>query len=109
MDKRLPIWFRHRLEKIMAHNGYDKDMTTTETCNKVGEKGQWTPVDLVLREYYNNGGGSSMGFLGITTKDCIRCYEFIKEHQELLQELDMYNEIGKSNWGFTLWTNYQVH
>ena len=108
MNKVLPRWFRNRLHKIMEHNGYSEDMITTRECEKVGEYGQWTPVDLVLREYYNNGGGSSMGFLGITTKDCIRCYEFIREHQELLQALDMYNEIGKSNWGFTLWTNWEV-
>ena len=106
IDKSLPIWFRHRLEKIMAHNGYTENMITVEECNK---QDKWTPVDLVLREWYNNGGGSSKGFLGITRSDCERCYEFIKTHSMWLKDLDYYNECGKNNWGFTLWANWEVH
>ena len=106
MDTRLPRWFRNRLKKIMEHNGYTEDMVTVSVCNK---EDKWTPTDLVLREWYNNGGGGSKGFLGITTSECERCYEYIKTHSMLLKDLDMYNAEGVNNWGFTLWTNYEVH
>jgi hypothetical protein len=57
--------FKSYLKKVMEHNDYTSDMTTVDVCN---EKDKWTPCDLILREYYNNGGGSAKGFLGITTK-----------------------------------------
>ena len=106
MDKRLPKWFQNRLRTIMEHNGYTEDMLTVKVCT---EKGYWTPTDLILREWYNNGGGSSQGFLGIPRSECKRCYYFIKDNQKALKEFDLYNEIGKNNFGFTLWTNWEVH
>lgn len=102
---KLPKWFQNRLHTIMEHNDYSEEMITTVECDK---HDKWTPTDLVLREYYNNGGGSARGFLGITRRECIRCYEFIKEHQSELREMNYYNEKGINNWGFTLWTNWEV-
>ena len=106
MENKLPRWFMNRLHTIMKHNDYSEDMLTVEKCN---EHDMWTPTDLILRECYNNGGGSSQGFLGISRSECIRCYEFIKENQVLLQDMNYYNDTGISNWGFKLWTNYEVH
>ena len=103
---KLPRWFQNRLHTIMEHNNYSEEMITVQECNK---HDKWTPTDLILREYYNNGGGSAQGFLGITCGQCIKCYEFIKEHQVELMEMDYFNEKGKNNWGFTLWTNWEVH
>ena len=102
---KLPKWFLNRLHTVMEHNEYSEEMITVEECDK---HGKWTPTDLILREYYNNGGGSSKGFLGITPSDCIKCYEFIKENQEALRELNYYNEKGFNNFGFPLWSNYNV-
>ena len=90
----------------MAHNLYTEEMETVANCNL---KQNWTPCDLILREYYNNGGGSAQGFLGISTRECIKCYEFIKENQTFFKENDLINEKGISNYGFTLWENYDIH
>jgi len=103
---KLPKWFLNRLHTIMEHNDFSEEMITVEECEK---QGKWTPTDLILREYYNNGGGSSMGFLGISSRECIRSYEFIKENQKLLKEMGYYNETGYNNFGFKLWDNWEVH
>lgn len=103
---KLPRWFINRLHTIMKHNDFSEDMITVAVCEP---KDKWTPTDLILREYYNNGGGSAKGFLGISRSECIRCYEFIKENQKYLQELDYYSEKGFSNYGFRLWVNWNVH
>lgn len=97
--------FENRIRKVMEHNDYTPDMMTAQACEA---KGFWSPLDLILREYYNNGGGSAKGFLGLTTKDCIDCYEYAREHQEELREAGLYNEVGISNCGFTLWHNYDI-
>ena len=102
----LAKWFINRLQKVMEHNEYDNDMLTTKECTP---RDRWTPTDLILREYYNNGGGSAMGFLGLTRADCIKCYNYIYEHQKELVEMDYINENGYNNCGFPLWSNYKIH
>lgn len=104
--KELPVWFVNRLKKVMEHNDYTNDMLTVDICT---DKDVWTPTDLILREYYNNGGGSAKGFLGLTKAETIRCYEFIRENQEMLKEMNYYSEEGYNNFGFRLWHNYLVH
>ena len=106
MANKLPKWFVNRLHTIMEHNNYTNEMLTVEECDKYHT---WTPTDLILREWYNNGGGSSKGFLGILPHECKRCYEFIKENQETLKEMNYYNEKGFNNWGCQLWNNYEIH
>ena len=106
MDKRVPRWFQTKIKKIMEHNDYTPDMITVAVCEP---KDRWTPVDLILREEYNNGSGSAKGFLGILPYENRKCYEWIKENQELLKELDYFSETGINNWGFTLWRNWNVH
>ena len=96
-------WFMDTLKRIMKFNEYSKEMITVEECTK---KDRWTPVDLVLREYYNNGCGSSIGFLGIRSSTCLKLYDYIQDNLEDIISKDMINETGRSNWGFTLWTNY---
>lgn len=107
MDKRVPRWFQTKIKKIMEHNDYEfpKDITV-KACE---EKNNWTPVDLILREEYNNGSGSAKGFLGILPHENKKCYEWIKENQELMKELDYLSKTGVSNWGFVLWNNWKVH
>lgn len=105
-EKTLPKWFLNRLHAIMKHNDYTEEMITVQECDK---QQKWTPTDLILREYYNNGGGSSKGFLGITCAQCIKCFDYIKENQKMLQEMDFYSEKGFNNWGFPLWNNYLIH
>lgn len=103
---KLPKWFMNRLHTIMEHNQFSEEMITATECN---QRNKWTPVDLILREYYNNGGGSAQGFLGITKAECIRCYYFIRENQTTLHEMDYYNEEGWNNHGFRLWSNYEIY
>ena len=98
--------FKRYFKKVMEHNDYTSDMTTVDVCN---EKDKWTPCDLILREYYNNGGGSAKGFLGITTKACIECARVIIRNQKLFKEHNLYNENGWNNWGCSLWKNYELH
>lgn len=100
--------FENRIKKVMAHNNYTPDMITASACGAL-EEPRWSPLDLILREYYNNGGGSAKGFLGLTKGECIACYEYARDHQEELKQADLYNERGVSNWGFTLWDNYIIH
>lgn len=92
-----------KLKAVMEHNEYAPQEITVEECTKVN---RWTPTDLILREYLNNGGGSAKGFLGLTRKECFDCVEYIEAHLEELIARDMINEVGKNNWGFTLRTNY---
>ncbi len=105
LSHQLPKWFCNTLTKIMNHNEYAPEMLTVEECTK---RNKWTPTDLILREYYNNGGGSAKGFLGISPNQCIKCYRFIKENQEMFRKLDLYNDTGYNNSGWMLWTNYNI-
>ena len=95
--------FELNLKKFMEHNDYTQEMITVEECNK---HGRWTPVDLVMREYYNNGCGSAKGFLGIMPNTCEKMAQYIIEHQEELKAKNMYNKDGFNNFGFPLWHDY---
>lgn len=102
----LARWFVNRLRTIMEHNDYGNDWLTAKICDN---HGKWTPVDLILREYYNNGGGSAKGFLGISRAECYRCYDYVVNNQELLRKMDYYSAMGWNNFGIPLWDNYQLH
>lgn len=101
--KELPIWFRNRLKKVMEHNEYPSDCVGVENCLTIES---WTPVDLIVREELNNGGGSAKGFLGLSTSDCHRCYKYIKENKEYFIAKHLVNESARNNCGFPLWHNY---
>lgn len=103
MRKKLPLWFRNRLTTVIKHNEYEDDWLTTDVCN---EHDKWTPCDLILREYLNNNGGSSRGFLGITRSECKRCYDFIRENKKELIDRNYINREGWNNSGLTLWKNW---
>ena len=105
---KLPTWFKNRLKTIMKHNDYPDDALTVAVCEKFPPTGKWTPCDLILREYYNNGCMSARGFLGLKPSECHRCYLFIKEHQEELRKMDYYSEIGYNNSGILLWANWRI-
>ncbi len=96
-------WFINRLKTVMEHNDYPKDCMTVENCNTIGN---WTPCDLIAREYLNNGGGSAEGFLGLAKEECIRCYDYMKEIKQELIDLHYVNEEAWNNSGITLWANY---
>ena len=100
---KLPKWFENRLHTIMSCNDYDESWITVKVCD---ENGKWTPCDLVIREYLNNGGGSSKGFLGITRSECCRCYDFIKANKTELIAMDYINKDGWNNCGFPLWKEW---
>ena len=104
--KRLALWFRNRIKTVMEHNDYPKDCLTVKDCSTLGECGWWTPVDLIIREQLNNGGGSARGFLGLTPSECKKSYYYACEHKELLKELDLVNKSAVNNSGFPLWNNY---
>ena len=98
--------FENNLKKVMEHNDYGSEMITVAECDKID---RWTSVDLVMREYYNNGGGSAKGFLGIMPSTCVRMAQYIIKHQEELKEKDMYNKDGRNNFGFPLWHDYKLN
>ena len=99
-------WFYNRLKTIMNHCNYTADMLTETVCTA---KNKWTPCDLILREYYNNGGGSAPGFLGISRAECIKCYAYIYENRKELIELNYISKDGYNNSGYGLWSNYELH
>ena len=109
----LPKWFKNRIETIMKHNDYAEECGITDpsqaTATNCAAKDKWSPCDLILREYYNNGCGSARGFLGITPSQCRKGYLFIVEHQEELKAMDMYSKEGWNNFGFPLWHDYRLH
>ena len=102
----LPRWFRNRIKTVMEHNDFEAHWITVDACE---EHNNWTPVDLMLREEYNNGSGSAKGFLGLTPAQNYECYQFIKEHQNELRELNLYSKDGYNNWGCKLWSDYNLH
>lgn len=93
--------FMKIVKKVMEHN----QMTgmTVEECDK---NGLWTPIDLIIREYLNNGGGSANGFLGIRQYTCVACYDYICEHKQELIDKHLINQNGYNNFGIPLWKNY---
>lgn len=99
----LKRWFKNRLTTIMRHNGYTSSMITVEECEK---KNKWTPCDLILREWLNNGGGSSKGFLGITRSECRKCFLYICDNKQELIDLDMISKDATNNAGFPLWYSW---
>ena len=109
----LPKWFRNQIETVLRHNDYAKECGITDpsqaTATECAKHDRWSPCDLILREEYNNGGGSARGFLGLTPSQCHNGYRFIKEHQEELKAMDMYNKDGRNNFGFSLWHDYKLH
>lgn len=96
-------WFEKYLKKVMEHNDYAPMQITVKECDKVN---RWTPVDLILREYLNNGCGSAQGFLGVSPDTCDKLYNYIKLHKDEFIEADMINKDASNNFGFTLWKDY---
>ena len=92
------------IDKVAEHNNYG-DARMVEECDKLGK---WTPVDLICREYLNNGGGSAKGFLGITTKQCCDLYEFIVTHKENFINCYLISKDAWNNFGCPLWKDYQL-
>ena len=97
-------WFEKTMQDVMAHNDYNETMTTVKECDK---QNMWTPIDLIIREYLNNGGGSAKGFLGISPDRCIRAYQYACTIKPYLIENDLINKEGFNNHGFKLWSNYE--
>lgn len=102
-DLKLEQWFKDLLAKVMEHNDYPNDCLDYKTCNTINS---WTPADLIVREYLNNGGGSAQGFLGITTEECQKCYDYIVENKEYFIYNDLVNERATNNSGWELWFNW---
>ena len=100
----LEKWFQNRLETIMNHNNYQEEWLTVSACEK---QDKWTPIDLIAREYLNNGGGSAKGFLGITPSECRKCYNYICENKEYIVSNELVSEKAWNNFGFSLWNNYR--
>lgn len=101
--KELPLWFRNRVRTIMEHNNYPDDCLDVENCLSIGN---WTPIDLILREWLNNGGGSAKGFLGIDTAECRRSFYYVVEHKDYFIKNNLVNKKAWNNSGFPLWDNY---
>lgn len=98
--------FEKIIEKVKEYNDFDTNENTVEECTK---NNHWTPCDLIIREYLNNGGGSAMGFLGISATQCKNAYYYICDNKNELISKDMINENGWNNFGFSLWSNYNFN
>lgn len=103
-DLGLKRWFKNRLRTIMEHNEYEEDMVDVEACDK---HNKWTPIDLIAREYLNNGCGSAKGFLGLTPSECKKCYDYICEAKDYIVANRLVNKSACNNSGFPLWSNYE--
>lgn len=103
-ETKLARWFKNRLATIQKHlNRSEEEDITSKACE---DKGIWTPCDLIAREELNNGGGSAKGFLGISTSECHKCYDYMQDHKGYLIDNDLISEEGWNNSGSHLWHNY---
>lgn len=98
-----PLWFRNTLKKVMEYLSYEDGWVYVEESDK---HGKWSPVDLILREYFNNGCGSSRGFLGITSARCEKAAEYIRSNKDLIMACGLVSKDGWNNVGNPLWSNY---
>lgn len=105
LKSQLPKWFTNTIKKVMEHNDYEENQMTVYECEQIG---RWTPIDLICREYLNNGGGSAKGFLGLTRGECVKAYNYIRENKKFFIDEDWLSQNGYNNFGFTLWHNYNV-
>ena len=99
-------WFLNRLDTIAKHNNFERKGIQDYTVKECEKTCSWTPCDLILREWLNNGGGSAKGFLGITRKECEKCYDYIVANADGLIMMDMISKDGWNNCGCMLWTNW---
>lgn len=104
--EQLPLWFRNRIKKVMATYKYASDEITATACDKAL---QWSPLDLILREHYNNGDACAKAFCGLTPSENRRAAEYAIENQEALKELDLYSEKAWNNCGITLWSKHRLY
>lgn len=95
--------FDRVLKQVMKHNKYEKEEITVDVCSA---KEVWTPCDLILREYLNNGGGSAKGFLGIGTVQCRNAFDYICDNKQAFINANMISRDGWNNCGYPLWNNY---
>jgi len=95
-------WFEKTIKDVAAHNEHGDAITVAE-CDKLSI---WTPCDLIIREYLNNGAGSAKGFLGISPARCIKAYNYAKTIKAELIEKNLINKEAWNNSGFPLWDNY---
>lgn len=65
---------------------------------------RWTPVDLILRDWLNNG---TFNFCGLTQEEGYAALDFIKEHKAELIENNQVSRYGFNNFGIGLWNNYE--
>lgn len=96
-------WFKNRLKSIMSYYKYNEEELTVEGALK---HNHWTPTDLIIREYLNNGGGSAKGFLNMTRAECIKCYDYICDNKKEIISLNWVNKNGYNNCNFPLWKDY---
>lgn len=97
--------FEQVLKNIILHCDYSDEMVTVEECSKYNV---WTPCDMIMREYYQNGCISAPMLLGITSKRCQDAFDYIQNHKEELIQAHYINERGINNYGRTLWSNYDL-
>ena len=101
LEGKFAPWFVDILKKVYE-TGYYEDEELVEN------NGSYTPVDLIARECLNNGGGSYMGFFGISEDECVSAFGYIVEHQDELAELHLYSKDGYNNFGCQLWSDYKI-
>lgn len=95
--------FENRIQKVFKANPELEGKRTVSDCNTIN---RWTPIDLIIREYLNNGGGSAPGFLGMTRRQCYECMDYIRANKKELIKADLINADGCNTAGIPLWNHY---
>ena len=62
----------------------------------------WTIADLFIRQHLNNGS-DGFGMMNVA-----KVYKYLVGHKEELIECNLLSKDGINNFGFTLWTNYNI-
>ena len=90
--------YNRELQKVAEHNKLNK-------LEWFENEGRWTPVDLVLRRYLNDGETSEV-FLGLNEEEFQRALSYIRNNFEDLVNQKQISTYGKNNYGFELWKDF---
>ena len=88
------------LENVIARmtQNYDGDPIPPLKVNDT----DWTFADLFIRRFLNDGCD------GYGLKNVVKVYRFLCKNKQLLIKHNMISKRGVSNFGFVLWTNYDI-
>ena len=91
------------IEKLLENCEADYSDPKYRNVNSANDAVVWTLCDLFVRQWLNNGA-DGFGMINVE-----KMYELLVDNLDVLIENDMLNEDGYNNFGFPLWSEYQIY